>query len=119
MNPGTASTYDIELVASATSAAPGYFNPVKLGDGDDAAEYVDGAIQANNPSSIAWQEAWNLARLQDPSVTASQAIAGLVSIGTGKSVWNILEKSRSIPLMKYAHMYRSQSKLLTDTVSLF
>jgi hypothetical protein len=116
LNPGLASSYKIEEVAAATSAAPSYFNPVTLGIAEDRARYVDGAIKGNNPASIAWQEAWHMARHHNPSVSASQAIAGLVSIGTGKSVWNILGDQRSLPLMKYTHMFRMQSKIITDTV---
>ncbi|KAI0106932.1 FabD/lysophospholipase-like protein [Daldinia grandis] len=46
MNPSFAHTIPIWQVARATSAAPSYFEPIKIGD----KEHFDGGVFANNPS---------------------------------------------------------------------
>lgn len=78
---------------------------------------MDGAISANNPVELAWNEAWQMAKLQDKDAKASHAIGCLVSIGTGRSLWQIFGKDGMIPLAKYFRMLFTQSKIITDTVS--
>lgn len=51
-NPGVADNHYIWQVARATSAAPGYFSEIKIGD----MFYADGALGYNNPAQIALDE---------------------------------------------------------------
>jgi patatin-like phospholipase/acyl hydrolase len=67
------------LVARATSAAPTYFSPVELRDGDQRRWLIDGGVCANNPSVCAYAEALRelaAGTLADPDVR-------VVSVGTG------------------------------------
>lgn len=75
-------TYDFYMrdVARATSAAPTYFEPLKLqahpGDANGYYALVDGGVFANNPAMCAYAEA----RTVDPTRDLV-----LVSVGTGQS----------------------------------
>jgi len=98
-------------VARATSAAPGYFPHVEIKD----VRYIDGAVFFNNPANIAWNEAWQMAKLEREHVSPGEAIGLHVSIGTGKSVWQIFGKKGAPAISKYLHMLFTQSKIVTDT----
>ncbi len=86
MNPRTLenSRLLIHEACSATSAAPTYFRAVVL----LGRKYIDGAVQNNNPSSIAWIEAKQMANPpagRRPADHVDRLPAALVSIGTGMS----------------------------------
>ncbi|KAK0729536.1 acyl transferase/acyl hydrolase/lysophospholipase [Lasiosphaeris hirsuta] len=72
-----AHTEEIWKVARATSAAPRYFESIKMGGRGDKQKHLDGGMCANNPSLKAFSEVRRLHR---------QAPAFFVSIGTGKKV---------------------------------
>ena len=77
---GPAPRLAIWKVARATSAAPGYFEPIKIPKGQDPNEFVefkDGAFGVNNPSEEAWVDVIHKNGGLDNSV------AIFVSIGTG------------------------------------
>ncbi len=74
-NPGLAHDVPIYQVARATSAAPTYFKPPKIGD----LEYLDGGFGANNPCIEIYDE---VRRMNNNSESCIQII---VSIGTGRS----------------------------------
>lgn len=103
-------------VCRATSAAPGYFKTFQTSDKKH--EFMDGGIVANNPSMVAWNEAWHMAQLSDETMTAARAIGCLVSVGTGKSHYTIFGRKHQIPLFKYLNMNKAPKKMITDTVSL-
>ncbi|SMO74280.1 patatin-like phospholipase family protein [Gracilimonas mengyeensis] len=69
--------FPMEIAARATSAAPTYFDPVKVKstDGMDYYSLVDGGVFANNPAMCAYVEAKNLFPEDDILV---------VSLGTGE-----------------------------------
>src|SRR5580658_8176618 len=75
-NRGSADNVRIVDVARATTAAPTYFKEQIINE----QKYLDGGFctNANNPSQIAWKEVL-LMHGNNP-----QAVAFLVSIGTGK-----------------------------------
>jgi hypothetical protein len=75
LNPGPASSIPIWQVARATTAAPTYFEPMKIGD----EKFIDGGfgIQANNPSWYAFVE------VSQMHGNNEKAIALTCSIGTG------------------------------------
>lgn len=70
LNPGPAHTTSIWMVARATTAAPGYFSRIKIGDN----KHIDGGLVANNPSLAAFREIQDLHK---------EVPALFVSIGTG------------------------------------
>lgn len=73
-NPGVANKNEIWKVARATSAAPTYFKPMKIGDD----EYLDGGFGANNPCAEIYDEV----RLMNNN--AEHCVGLIVSVGTGK-----------------------------------
>ncbi len=93
--------YDFPLrqVARATSAAPTYFEPLKLETSEPVGYYalVDGGVFANNPAMCAWAEA---------SAGGVPADAKLLSLGTGELTrpiryddakgWGLLEWARPV-----------------------
>jgi len=77
--------YDVPawVAARATSAAPTYFEPVRIPFGtSDEDVLVDGGVFANNPAMCAYAEAQQLIR--DGRLEAEEII--LVSLGTGRHV---------------------------------
>jgi uncharacterized protein len=86
-NPERQATYDYSMieVARATSAAPTYFEPVRVeAAGDDYYAFIDGGMFANNPAMCAYVEAQTM-------FPKDQIL--LVSLGTG-------ELTRRIPYAK-------------------
>ncbi|KAJ2987846.1 hypothetical protein NUW58_g4285 [Xylaria curta] len=75
LNPRTLENCKLRIheACSATSAAPTYFRSVWL----RGRKFIDGGVQANNPSIHAWNEATQMAYTTPPHA--------LVSIGTGMS----------------------------------
>ena len=74
-NPGLAHDVPIYQVALATSAAPTYFKPAKIGD----LEYLDGGFGANNPCMEIYDE------VRKMNNNSESCIHIIVSIGTGKN----------------------------------
>lgn len=74
-NPGLAHDVPIYQVALATSAAPTYFKPAKIGD----LEYLDGGFGANNPCVEIYDE------VRKMNNNSESCIHIIVSIGTGKN----------------------------------
>lgn len=65
--------------ARATSAAPTFFDSIKIGDYGE--EFIDGGVGANNPIRTLWVEAKN--SLLRPGESLEENLKCLVSIGTG------------------------------------
>lgn len=78
---------------------------------------MDGGIVANNPSLVAWNEAWQMAQLDDQTITPAKAIGCLISIGTGKSEYTIFGGKKQMSISKYLNMNSAPKKMITDTVS--
>lgn len=66
--------------ARATSAATTFFEPITLASGES---FVDGAIGANNPIYVLWNEAQDIWPSASTDVSLTHSIKCLVSIGTG------------------------------------
>lgn len=79
-NPDSPDNYKIWEVGRATTAAPLYFQAMKLEEDDDKAEYIDGGFGANNPAEEAYRSVKQL------SSNNELAVKVLVSIGTGKNL---------------------------------
>jgi len=73
--PGFAGARAWEALRAST-AAPGYFDPVTLGRGEGRLTLVDGAVLHNNPTSLALHEAGCL--------WPSRPIDAIISVGTGR-----------------------------------
>ena len=92
-------TTQIWQAARATSAASGFFEPIKIGPHKE--KFVDGATGANNPIEVLWDEARHVwpgdGRLEDN-------VRFIVSIGTGETTLegfgsNVLEIGRTLQRM--------------------
>ncbi len=81
-NPGGASMVSIWEVARATSAAPGYFSPIRIktGRGPEAITFKDGGFGSNNPSEEAYKDILN-----KHGGIMNMNIGPFISIGTGKT----------------------------------
>ena len=102
MNPGYADDeVRIWQVARATTAAPGFFPQMKIGNDP----YMDGGVGANNPSDLAWHNARQASRAENPR------IAILVSLGTGK----LKKRSRFGVYRNIPALYRYGRHKITDT----
>lgn len=66
-------------IAYATAAAPTYFPPVDINDGNGGGYMVDGGVHSNDPAMVAWVEARKL--WPDEEVV-------VVSMGTGRTAPN-------------------------------
>ena len=77
-NPGGASNLAIWEVARATSAAPGYFPPIKIktGNGSEVIKFKDGGFGSNNPSEEAYRDILH-------KHGGSMHMGPYISIGTG------------------------------------
>lgn len=73
-NPGLADSNEIWKIARATSAAPTYFKPMKIGSD----EYLDGGFGANNPCAEIYDEVLRM------NNRAKHCVGIIVSVGTGK-----------------------------------
>jgi patatin-like phospholipase/acyl hydrolase len=108
--------FQICEVARATSAAPGYFSKVRLTLHQNSYDFMDGGIRANNPSLVAWNEVLQMARHDNPSITGAKAVGCFVSVGTGKSKYQIFGRETESAVSKYLNMNKAPRKMLTDTV---
>ncbi|MCJ1450133.1 hypothetical protein MMC28_000462 [Mycoblastus sanguinarius] len=103
-NPGEAQDILMWQVARATSAAPGYFKPVKI----DGLRYLDGGFGANNPCGEIVEEVRNL------NNQATKCVSTVVSIGTGKnkdsSRLKITGPTRFINFLNVARQWASDSE---------
>ena len=126
-NPGPACQASIVDVSRATSAAPSFFKEVCIAENKlnpDArtgySRFMDGAVLHNNPSDLAWQEvcAWQIGVYDiEPRFTSpSNAIGCFVSIGCGRTQWQIFGNEGEQPLTKYRRMSGAPQKMITDTV---
>jgi hypothetical protein len=78
--------------------------------------FTDGGIQANNPSLITWNEVLQMARLDNPSITEGKSVGCFISIGTGKSKYQIFGRENQNAFSKYLNMNKALRNMLTDTV---
>jgi hypothetical protein len=76
-NPGEALVLDITLVGRATSAAPGYFPPVKIRSGKGTVKFKDGGFGTNNPSDEIRRDVKHL------HGNTNSMLGPFISIGTG------------------------------------
>jgi len=80
-NEGVPSNVTILAAARATSAATGYFEPMKVGQFGE--RFIDGAFRANNPIDEVWEEARDIWSLNNDNI--AELVKCCVSIGTGAS----------------------------------
>ncbi|KAI9797782.1 MAG: hypothetical protein M1833_005284 [Piccolia ochrophora] len=102
-NPGPAHDIPIAQVARATSAAPGYFEKIKI----DEFEFLDGGFGANNPSREAFQE---VRQMNNYSETA---IGIFISVGTGKD--DTISRFGGGGLSKYVTFLNFAKKWASDS----
>ena len=103
-NPDLAHDIPIWEVARATSAAPTYFEPIKI----DGLEYIDGGFGANNPSNELYRE---VRKMHNGS---TKAVRILISVGTGvnDSFNRFTDKTG---LHRYLHYLYFMKKWMTDS----
>lgn len=105
LNPGNAHVDPIWKIARATSAAPGYFSPVTLGD----RTFHDGGMVANNPAEVA---------LEEVSQMHDQKPMLIVSLGTGlpKKKQNPHKKPRKVSYINNNwHVLKAMTALITQS----
>ena len=96
------STVKIWEACRATSAAPSFFDPIKIGGFGES--FIDGGIGANNPI----YELWNEAQGVWPGGSLEDKVECLISIGTGMP--SLHSFGRQIP-----KILKSFAKIATDT----
>ncbi|KAE8450481.1 hypothetical protein EG329_006211 [Mollisiaceae sp. DMI_Dod_QoI] len=101
-NPGIAHSNPIWEVARATTAAPFYFDPVKISN----RKFGDGGFGTNNP---ALEMFFEVASMNGNDIGCFNL---LLSIGTGESSISRLESG---PLAKYLGYFRAARKLASDS----
>lgn len=109
LNPGPADLRPIWQIATATAAAPDYFDPAKI----DSQVFADGGISANNPTQEALRELHFLhdGRLNDFCV---------VSIGSGSGIHTKVSKVHTRPwkvLVNAARQMIAQTESTHETVA--
>lgn len=100
-NAGPAHNIPIWKVGRATSAAPSYFDRIKI----DGCAFIDGGFGTNNPAHEAYQE---VKQMHNNNV---KAIGYLLSIGTGESHFNRGASGRWTNMLT---MMRALPRLVTD-----
>ncbi len=93
--------YAMRDAALATSAAPTYFEPVKVerGSGRPYLALVDGGVFANNPAMCAYAEALK----RDPAERAAGTEVLIVSLGTGELTRRLAwERAKNWGLLEWA-----------------
>lgn len=110
-NFGDAPNLPIWQVARATSAAPGYFHPIKIDevDGSDRIRFKDGGFGTNNPTKVAYYD------VVDKHGKESK-IGLVISIGTGKTPLNLFAR-RSGHLNNAIANLKAAIKLPSRTVN--
>ena len=128
LNPGRACEASIVDVVRATSAAPSYFRQVEIESqklclqnsttSETSEVFIDGGTAANNPSPLAWDEAcaWQMGVSGKEYSSVADAIGCIVSIGCGRTHWQLVSDATTAPIRKYARMMFSLSKIITETV---
>ncbi|RDW86016.1 hypothetical protein BP5796_04341 [Coleophoma crateriformis] len=113
--PGTTSTkYEIWEVARATSAAPGYFKPLIIEGEEKEVQFMDGGLEYNNPSLLAFYEMEYMAK--NTHATRNIELRGcLVSIGCGISAFDVFPEDKQWPATRYIKLLRAFRKIATDT----
>ena len=106
-NPGLGANYPIWQVARATSAAPFYFESVRLEEDNEQYELIDGGFGANNPTEEAYGS------VQQLHNNNSKAVRVLVSIGTGKNLERV--KLSRAGYSKYLEYINAAAKWATDS----
>ena len=104
-NPGLAHDVPIYQVARATSAAPTYFKPAKIGE----LEYLDGGFGANNPCMEIYDE------VRKMNNNSESCIHIIVSIGTGKN--NELARFGSEGVSRYWNYLNFAKKWASESES--
>ena len=97
--------YHIWEVARATSAAPGYFDPMVIG----RSSYIDGGFGNNNPSLHAFREVQVVREAKSPRTQLSRPL--IVSIGSGSRSIDSTISSFS----KLKHIMLVARSLISDT----
>ena len=103
-NPDLAHDIPIWEVARATSAAPTYFEPVKI----EGLEYIDGGFGANNPSDELYRE---VKKMHNGS---TKAVRLLISIGTGINTSSTRFTNKS-GIFRYLNYMNFAKKWATDS----
>lgn len=86
---GRAKDYKAWQVSRATTAAPSYFEPMKLQDNDRSLSLIDGAMFARNPALCAYLEAQEV--VSKPKDTERKVV--MLSLGTGDCLDNLCHQS--------------------------
>lgn len=110
-NPGDACRHKIWEIALATTAAPGYFDPIKI----DGITYEDPAAGFNNPTEEAMnevlaKEGWHIHETGE----TPYPIAVLISIGTGEKPLVIERLRRRVPIRRIRKLIERVKRRLTD-----
>jgi hypothetical protein len=101
-NPGVAANIPIWEAARATTAAPSYFHPIRIGNRN----FGDGGFGTNNPAEEM------LAEVAAMNGQNPDCVGLLLSIGTGESNFSRFEKG---PLKKYLGYLNAARKLASDS----
>jgi len=104
INPGDADTHQICEVARATSAAPGYFDPIIL----DGKEYSDGGLGNNNPIKIATNEVMQ----KTGTEKVNAAFRVVLSLGTGEKPTTVLRVQHKFPRISGLKPVKKISKIV-------
>lgn len=109
-NPGGASMLTIWEIARATSAAPGYFPPIRIktGHGSEVITFKDGGFGSNNPSEEAYQDILD-------KHGGSMHMGPFISIGTGITPLDMFGK-RSDNLSTFIANIKTTIKLPSRTL---
>jgi patatin-like phospholipase/acyl hydrolase len=86
---GRATDYKAWQVSRATTAAPSYFEPMKLQDGNQSRSLIDGAMFARNPALCAFLEAQEA--VAKPHHTKRNIV--MLSLGTGDCLEDLCHQS--------------------------
>lgn len=109
LNPGPAHDTLLWEAARATSAAPGYFEKVQIGNVD----YIDGGLGCNNPAMVAFKDVRQIHGMQPPVL--------VLSIGTGAPPTDQAPEPKSKGSTTMAHLkdmfmaFKSSLHLATDS----
>ena len=107
-NPGGPSILPIVEVARATSAAPGYFPPIKIRTGQEVIRFKDGGFGTNNPSEEAY---WDILNKHGSILR----MGTFISIGTGITPMDMFGKRSDNLSNAYANL-KTAVKLAARTL---
>jgi len=103
-NPGHAHKHKIWELARATSAAPTFFDPIKIGD----KEYSDGGVGNNNPAQLMLDEVI----YKSGQESLKKAVGVLVSIGAGQKPTKRLRVKKKFPGLSSLPIVKEISKII-------